>query len=245
QLKGWEITYLEKFSSPAELPAEMNGIKSQQFRWMKGNAENARKLLPTIWRSNLNFNQKIHASSHLLSSGVFIFIFIAGVFSVPLLFAIKSLGVNTHFFTIFIIGLLSMTAIYYVGNVQAELKKQSYIKMFLKFILLFPIFLALSMGLSLHNTIAVLQGYIGKKSPFIRTPKFNIQGIKDTFKKQNYLARRVSWTTFMEGFLSLYFFGGVLGGLYLQNTIFLIFHALLAIGFGTICYYSIRHLSLK
>jgi cellulose synthase/poly-beta-1,6-N-acetylglucosamine synthase-like glycosyltransferase len=36
QLKGWEIVYLEKFGSPAELPAEMNGLKSQQFRWMKG-----------------------------------------------------------------------------------------------------------------------------------------------------------------------------------------------------------------
>ena len=54
-----------------------------------------------------------------------------------------------------------------------------------------------------------------------------------------------AWTTIMEGFLSLYFLGGVLGGIYLQNNIFLIFHALLAIGFGSICYYSIRHLSLK
>jgi len=176
---------------------------------------------------------------------VFIFIFIAGVFSVPLLFAIKTLSLNIHFFTIFIIGLLSIIAVYYVANVQAELKKQSYFKLFLKFILLFPLFLALSMGLSLHNTIAVLQGYIGRESPFVRTPKFNIKGIRDTFKNQNYLASKISWTTIMEGFLSLYFFGGVLGGLYLQNSVFLVFHAMLAIGFGSICYYSIRHLSLK
>ena len=53
QLKGWEITFLEKFGSPAELPAEMNGLKSQQFRWMKGGAETARKMLPTIWKSCL------------------------------------------------------------------------------------------------------------------------------------------------------------------------------------------------
>ena len=32
QLKGWEIVYLEKVGSPAELPVEMNGLKSQQFR---------------------------------------------------------------------------------------------------------------------------------------------------------------------------------------------------------------------
>jgi hypothetical protein len=37
-------------------------------------------------------------------------------------------------------------------------------------------FLSLSMGLSLHNSIAVLQGFWGKKTPFVRTPKFNIVG---------------------------------------------------------------------
>lgn len=245
QLKGWEIVYMEKFSSPAELPAEMNGLKSQQFRWMKGGAENARKLLPTVWRSDLTFKQKIHASSHLLSSGVFVFIFISGVFSVPLLFTLQAVSLSNDFFGIFIVGLLSIIAVYYVANVQAELNKQSFFKMVIKFILLFPLFLALSMGLSLHNTIAVIQGYIGRESPFVRTPKFNIKGIRDSFQKQNYLASKISWTTIMEGLLSLYFMGGVLGGIYLQNNIFIIYHTLLAIGFGTICYYSIRHLSLK
>ena len=76
QLKGWEIVFLEKFGSPAELPAEMNGLKSQQFRWMKGGAETAKKMLPTIWKSNLKLNQKIHATGHLLGSTIFIFVFI-------------------------------------------------------------------------------------------------------------------------------------------------------------------------
>ena len=74
--------------------------------------------------------------------------------------------------------------------------------MLLKFGVLFPIFLALSMGLSLHNSIAVLQGYWGKKSAFIRTPKFNIRGIKDSFQKQNYLAKKLPRTTIMEGFIA-------------------------------------------
>ena len=39
QLKGWKIIYLEDVTSPAELPSEMNGLRSQQFRWMKGGAE--------------------------------------------------------------------------------------------------------------------------------------------------------------------------------------------------------------
>jgi len=123
-----------------------------------------------------------------MSSSVFLFVFIMGVFSVPTLFALPVVGLSSGIFKYFLVSLLSVISVYYVANVQAELDKQSYAKMLFKFIFLFPLFLALSMGLSLHNTVAVIQGYIGKKSPFIRTPKFNIKGIKDSFKKQNYLA---------------------------------------------------------
>ena len=48
QLKGWKIIFREDIGSPAELPSEMNGLKSQQFRWMKGGAETAKKMLPTV-----------------------------------------------------------------------------------------------------------------------------------------------------------------------------------------------------
>ena len=243
QLKGWEITYLEKFGSPAELPAEMNGLKTQQFRWMKGGAENARKLLPTVWKSNLNFGQKMHATGHLMSSGVFVFVFIAGIFSVPLLFFLGELGFDTKYFAVFLISLLSVIAVYFVANVQAELKKEAFGKMLFKFIILFPVFLALSMGLSLHNTIAVIQGYIGKKSPFVRTPKFDITGIKDTFKKRNYQASKIPLTTVFEGLLAIYFAFGIMGAFYLQDLSFILFHILLMIGFGTICFYSVRHVS--
>ncbi|MFK7933763.1 MAG: glycosyltransferase, partial [Saprospiraceae bacterium] len=245
QLKGWEIMYLEKVGSPAELPAEMNSLKSQQFRWMKGGAETAKKMLPTVWKSNLNFAQKIHATGHLLASSIFIFVFIAGVFSVPLLFFLGELGIDIQFFAYFLVGLLSVMAVYYVANVNAEISQQSYLKLVGKFVLLFPVFLALSMGLSLHNTVAVLQGYRGKKSPFVRTPKFNIQGITDNFKKGKYLSDKISWTTIFEGLLSLYFLGGVLGGIYLNDSTFLAFHSLLSIGYGSIFYYTIRHLQYK
>jgi cellulose synthase/poly-beta-1,6-N-acetylglucosamine synthase-like glycosyltransferase len=245
QLKGWEIVYLEKFGSPAELPAEMNGLKSQQFRWMKGGAETAKKMLPTVWKSHMTLGQKIHATSHLLGSSVFLFIFLVGVISVPLLFILSELQFGTDFLATFLIGMLAIIAVYYVANVQAELKKESYPKMLFKFLILFPVFLALSMGLSLHNSIAVLQGYRGKKSPFVRTPKFNIKGLADSFKKQNYLASRITWSTFMEGILTLYFVLAVAFGIYWEHYIFIIFHALLAIGYGVIFYLTVSHLRMK
>ena len=245
QLKGWKIHYLEKFGSPAELPAEMNGLKTQQHRWMKGGAENARKLIPTVWKSNMGFLKKMHATGHLMASSVFLFVFIAGVFSVPLLFAFQELGFSVNFFKYFLIATFSIIAVYYVANVQAELEKQSYARTLIKFLFLFPLFLALSMGLSLHNSIAVIQGYIGNQSPFIRTPKFNIKGIRDSFKKQNYLHTKLPLTTIIEGILSVYFLFGILIGLYIGDLTFIVFHILLAIGYGTICFYSVRHLNYK
>ncbi|MEM8524204.1 MAG: glycosyltransferase [Bacteroidota bacterium] len=245
QLKGWEILYLEKFDSPAELPADMNGLKSQQFRWMKGGAETAKKMLPTVWKSDLPFMKKVHTTGHLLSSSIFVFVFMAGVFSVPTLFLFSMIGVNTTHFAYFLIGLLSVVCIYYVANVEADIKQQSFFKRLFKFVFIFPVFLSLSMGLSLHNTIAVIQGYIGKKSPFVRTPKFNIQGIGDSFKKTNYRNYKISWTTIFEGILAVYFIAAVVYGFQTQQTDFLLFHLLLAIGYSTIFLYTLRHLGLK
>ncbi len=243
QLKGWKIHYLEKFGSPAELPAEMNGLKSQQFRWMKGGAENAKKLLPTVWKSDLTLKQKVHASGHLMSSSVFLFIFVAGLFSVPLIYFLPQIDFNSSILGIFLLSWISIIMVYYVANVQAEIEHETTWKTIIKFFFLFPVFLALSMGLSLHNSIAVIQGYIGKKSAFIRTPKFNIKGVQDSFKERKYLAKKIPWTTFGEGLLAAYFFGAIGMGIYIGNTSFLIFHVLLTIGYGSICYYSIRHLN--
>lgn len=245
QLKGWEIFYLEKFSSPAELPVEMNGLKSQQFRWMKGGAETAKKMLPTVWKSHLSFGQKIQTTSHLLGSTVFIFVFLVGISSVPLVFLLDQIYFNASAFAWFLFGLVSIAAIYFTANVEADISEQSPAKLFFKFLILFPLFLALSMGLALHNSIAVLQGYIGKKSPFVRTPKYAINTIKDSFQKEKYRSFKLEWTTIGEGLLTLYFLGGLVGGIYLQESTFLVFHTLLTIGYGTIFYYTVKHLSLK
>lgn len=240
QLKGWKIVFLEDCVSPAELPAEMNGLKAQQYRWMKGGAETAKKMLPTVWKSKLSIVKKIHATVHLLSSSVFLFVFILGIFSVPLLFAMMPLGIDSKYLAVFLISLLSVSIVYYTANVGTAWKKENKIVMIMKFILLFPIFLALSMGLSLHNSIAVLQGYLGKKTAFVRTPKFNILDITDSFKKSKY-STKLSKVTIFEGLLSLYFLFGIYQGISIGNSAFLLLHILLMLGYGTIFYYSVRH----
>ena len=245
QLKKWRIVYLEGVGSPAELPAEMNGLKSQQYRWMKGGAETAKKIIPSVWRSDLNFTQKFHATIHLLSSAIFVFVFVLAVMSVPLIYYIKVIEYDPTPLSVFLIGMLSIVAVYYVANVQSSWHKLPRVKALIKFVIMFPLFLALSMGLSLHNSIAVLQGYLGRRSAFVRTPKFNIQEISDSLKRRTYLDYNLNLTTIFEGLLFLYFTCAVIYGITTDVGAFLFFHILLAMGFGSIFYYSVVHLGLK
>jgi len=213
---------------------------------MKGGAETAKKMLPSVWKSDLALGHKVQATAHLLGSTIFLFVFLCGVFSVPLLFLMGELsvfGINKDIFAIFLTGLLSVIGIYYTANVNSvAVEGQSFSKKILKFIVLFPLFLALSMGLSLHNTVAVLQGYQGKKSPFVRTPKFNINTVKDKLKASKYMKGKLNLITVGEGLLSLYFLAGIAGAFYLQNATFVFFHGLLAIGYGAIFFFSVKHL---
>lgn len=241
QLRGWKIHFLVDVTSPAELPAEMNGLKSQQYRWMKGGAENARKLLPSVWKSGLSIAAKLSATMHLLASSVFLFVFLLGTFSVPLLFLIKPAGIDMSPFTIFLASLAIIGFIYFFSNVGIAWKKENPIKMVLKFLLIFPLFMAMSMGLSLHNSIAVIQGFLGKKSDFIRTPKYGIRSIADGFRKATYFHTGLTKTSLLEGFFALYFIGAFLIGAFYEMPYFQLLHALLAVGYSLVFFIGLNH----
>ncbi|MBU6340341.1 MAG: glycosyltransferase family 2 protein [Bacteroidetes bacterium] len=250
QIAGYKIQYLEKLESPAELPVEMNGLKGQQFRWNKGGAQNARKLLRLIWKESqgkLNMMQKIHASSQLLAYGVFLWVFIAALSSIPLAFAFSELGISTHFLSFSILGLFSVVGISYTANITAALHRTSPVTFWekVRFFGLFITFMPISMGLSLYNAIAVIEGYRGKASGFVRTPKYGINKQNKSFKSASYVASKISWITIVEGIMALVFTTSVLVGIITDNTAFVLFHSMLAIGFGTIFYYSIKHLQAR
>jgi cellulose synthase/poly-beta-1,6-N-acetylglucosamine synthase-like glycosyltransferase len=240
QIKGWKIKYLEDVTAPAELPVEINGLKSQQFRWMKGGAETARKMLPKVWSSKLSLNLKIQATVHLMSSTIFVFVFILGIFSVPLLFLINPIGVDSDRFTVFLVSLLSIILVYYVANVGVAWPKENKLKMIFKFTILFPVFLALSMGLAFHNSLAVVQGFLGKQSPFIRTPKYGVTQKDISVNKKSYFDTKMDWISIGEGFLSFYFFVAVFVGWKLNLPYFLSLHLLLAFGYLTLFIYAIQ-----
>jgi len=116
QAKGWKFKFLENFGSPAELPAEMAAVKTQQFRWNKGAAETARKNLSMVLRSkNISVPTKIHAVFHLLNSSVFICIILIAICSVPILFIKHQSSAYDEVFkyaSIFLLSFFSIGSVY-------------------------------------------------------------------------------------------------------------------------------------
>ena len=240
QLRNWKFKYLEEISTPGELPVIMPAIKAQQYRWNKGGAETARKVFGKVMNSNLASVNKIHAFFHLFNSTVFLSLLIGAMCSVPMLFIKKNHPeINWIFIlgNIFLIGFMSITVFYWVAT------KRFNENAIMTFLNLFPGFLVVSMGLSLHNGIAVIEGLLGVKTPFVRTPKFNIRHKGESWKNNIYIHPKLNAITFFEGLLCLYFIAGIIIGFYLKINILIFFHTMLAIGFGSVFYFSVKPLT--
>jgi cellulose synthase/poly-beta-1,6-N-acetylglucosamine synthase-like glycosyltransferase len=237
QLKGWNFVFLNDVTSPAELPSEINALKSQQFRWTKGAIETSKKILPRVWKSKLPLRVKLQSTVHLTNNLVFPFILLTGILNVPLVF-IKSTGRYETFFafmSIFVLAFISSFLFYLYSqkDVYPDWKKR---------IFLFPLFMSGSMGFSVNNTRAVLEGLFNKKSAFIRTPKFHIETEKDTWKNKKYRAStKIPFSVMFEIALAVYCSVGVVASLWFLEIAALPFQLLFFLGFGLVGYLSIRH----
>jgi cellulose synthase/poly-beta-1,6-N-acetylglucosamine synthase-like glycosyltransferase len=250
QLKGWEFKYLGDVTTPAELPVAMNAFKSQQFRWTKGAAECAVKNLPRVLKSkNVGFFDKLHAVSHLLNSGIFICILFLSIASVPLVYLqLQYQGQEDMFFNKILqyaaIGSLNMVMVTIFFWFSYEHTRGGFsLRNMAAFIVKFPLFISLSLGMALHNAMAAFEGYIGKKSPFVRTPKFNLEEIGKLkgWKKNKYVSKGVGLTAKMELMMALFFLTTIIISVYYGVYGMLPFHILLCCGYSIISGYSFAH----
>ncbi len=236
QLKGWKFKFLNDVTSPAELPSEINALKSQQFRWTKGAIETARKILPRVWKSNLPLEKKIHATFHLSNNIVFPFILLAGILNVPLIF-IKHQGGYEHYFTImavFVFAFLGSFLFYLYSQKDVYHDWQ-------KRMLLFPLFMAGSMGFAVNNTRAVIEGLFRKKSEFVRTPKYSVIDKKDNWIDKKYVFQKFNYTVIIELVLAIYCFFGVVASIYYLELAAVPFQLMFSLGFGLVAWLSIKH----
>jgi cellulose synthase/poly-beta-1,6-N-acetylglucosamine synthase-like glycosyltransferase len=236
QLRGWKFKFLNDVTSPAELPSEINALKSQQFRWTKGAIETARKILPKVWKSKLPLEKKIHATFHLTNNIVFPFILLAGILNVPLIFIKHQGGYETYF------AIMAVFVFAFIGSFLFYLYSQKDVYHdWQRRMLLFPLFMAGSMGFAVNNTKAVFEGLIRKKSEFVRTPKYNVVGKKGVWHDKKYVPLKFDFTVIIELLLALYCFFGVAASIYYLEIAAVPFQLLFSMGFGLVASLSIRH----
>ena len=222
----------------------ISAARSQQFRWNKGGAENFQKMAKRVLKSdNISNKTKVHSLLHLLNSTMFLNILIVAILSIPMLYIkneYEHLKVYFYVMSFFVISTIIFFVCYWFTF------KSIYgggFKRFLKYTAMFFTFFSIAMGFSVHNSIAVLEGHFGKKSDFIRTPKFNISNLKEGWKGNKYIAKNISPNVIIEGVLMIYFAFGMYSAFIVgdQGGDFGLFpfHLMLFLGFGFVFFKSL------
>jgi cellulose synthase/poly-beta-1,6-N-acetylglucosamine synthase-like glycosyltransferase len=241
QLRGWRFLYLNDVTVPAELPSEINGLKTQQFRWTKGAIETAKKHLPAIWRSALPLRVKLHATAHLTSNLVFPCILAVALLNVPVLL-LKQLHPELAIFfkAMGIFFLSSVISLLFYLFAQRDLRDDWRRRM-----LLFPLFMAGTMGLAVNNTRAVFEALINRRSAFERTPKYNIISSADNWLKNKYRGSKVMPGVVLEIAFAIYFVIAIGIAAHYRELSLIPFQMMFLFGFGLSGVLSLRHAGRK
>jgi len=200
QLRGWRFVFVSEVGCPGELPVEMNAFKAQQYRWVRGSVQVARKVLPAIWRSALPLGVKLEATFHLTTNVAYVLLLLVAVMTYPVVLA--RLESKSLLFTIVDAALFlsaSVPALVYFMTAQRALGSDW--KRQLRFV---PFVFSLGLGLAVNNTRAVLDGLRSASAEFHRTPKFKIERRGDPWRGKRYRAPVSPWAAVEIG-LGLYF----------------------------------------
>src|SRR6201989_12655 len=200
QLAGWKFVFLAEVVTPAELPVDMNGFKSQQHRWTKGSIQTCKKLLPKIWRSPLPLVIKFEATAHLTSNFAYLLLACLCVLLHPSSGGPQATWLRTLLLDVPIFMTASVSVAVFYICAQRALHPRTWMKE----ILLLPALLALGVGLSINNARAVLEAVFNHKSDFARTPKYGIERKAQSWRSCKYMPLK-SLLPFAEMAFALYF----------------------------------------
>ncbi|MGB1130234.1 MAG: cellulose synthase family protein [Haloferula sp.] len=188
QLKGWRFIFLKEVETPAELPVDMDGFKSQQHRWTKGSIQVCKKVLPAIWKSKVSLPIKLEATAHLTANFAYLMLICLCFLIYPNQHAAPDFGPWTYYIVnvpIFFFASVSVILFYLIA--QKALRPKTWWKE-LPYL---PLLLALGIGMSINNAKAVIEALLNHETGFVRTPKYGIdQKRKTDWKKSSYRAMK-------------------------------------------------------
>jgi len=233
QLAGWRFVFDAGVVAPAELPADIEALKSQQRRWAKGSIQTARKLLPGLLAAPLPARVKLEAWLHLTGNIAYPLLLALGMLLLPLLLATSAARPELVWAVqgaVLLLGVVPVMLFLAAGQRAAGRRGPRVLGDVLAA-------LVLGVGLSVNNTRAVVEGLGSRVGGWERTPKAGSSratGQAPVYRAASGPSGR------SEALLAAYF--GWLGTLaafsgHYRAVPFLV---LLAIGFGTVGLSSIR-----
>lgn len=167
QLAGWRFLFLPDLEVPAELPVELNALRSQQRRWAKGSIQTAMKLLGRVLRSPLPGAVRLEAAIHLTNNTAWLLLAMLAVLIVPAL-ATRDASSRSYLLLdlpLFLAGTGSFAV--FCAVAQGRTRRDWW-----RPLTSLPSLMAIGIGLCLNNAVAVLEALAGRRSEFHRTPKF-------------------------------------------------------------------------
>jgi cellulose synthase/poly-beta-1,6-N-acetylglucosamine synthase-like glycosyltransferase len=179
RLKGWRGVFLPDLAVPGELPATFAGWRAQQFRWTKGFAQVAVKLLGRVWRSDLPLSAKVALTMQTGQTACYPLTAISVLGTLILLLdrehatALLSIAGGS----VALLGIGGSALCLLTGLLVLKRRRRS------RFPIIFAATLLLNAGLMVSNSRAVWEALIGAKSPFVRTPKQGALGMAPTLDK--------------------------------------------------------------
>jgi hypothetical protein len=240
QMKGWKCVFLPDIVVDAELPAQMNGAKRQQFRWAKGSIQCAAKLLFDIAvKRKISIEAKIQAFIQLTRHIVYPLMLIQFLALPVLLAGQVNLYVVSFLPIITFATYLAMGPGAYILIIQ-----NMYGKSWKSKVKLLPALLIYNAGMSVNNTVAVFDAVFGRKNEFLRTPKYGIITKEDDWKDKAYNLP-FTQTTLLEIFFGIYGILAIFISIFSNNPVFVPIIAIQTIGFFYIAYMSLAHTQFK
>lgn len=176
QLQGWRVGYLPDVVVPAELPAQLDAFKRQQFRWAKGSLQTARKLASDVWQVDEPLPVRLAGLIHLTSYAVHPLMLLALLLALPMGYWAGSL---MRFFPWFALVAVGPPLMYSLARTSQTPRMRDRLRVI-------PLLTLLGFGISLNNTVAAVEALTGRGTPFRRTPKFDLHDRADSWADSVY-----------------------------------------------------------
>ena len=240
QMKGWKCVFLPDIVVDAELPAQMNAAKRQQFRWAKGSIQCATKLLFDITvKRKVSIEAKIQAFIQLTRHIVYPLMLIQFL-ALPIL-----LAGQVNLYVVSFLPIITFATYLAMGpGAYIIIIQNMYGKSWKSKAKLLPALLIYNAGMSVNNTVAVFDAIFGRRNEFLRTPKYGIVNKDDDWKDKAYNLP-FTQTTLLEIFFGVYGTIAIFISIFSNNPVFVPIIAIQTLGFFYIAYMSLSHTRFK